>query len=218
MALSNKENILQEEDPYEALERVFGAEDVRSPYQKSARMRAEASVHEATFMDVLGVPEAEVGNLPYRHCFTVVTYDAVAAVAKDTAIFSSAHQEMFMGPVMGRNILMMDDPEHLRYRHVVTKAFSPKTLEHWEQDVILPVINACIDEFAGTGSADLLNRFMRQFPVRVISTLLGLPVEKADQFHAEANWLIEFSGASGARHGRVTVVARVHGRAHSRPT
>jgi cytochrome P450 len=80
-----------------------------------------------------------------------------------------------MGQVMGRTILQMDPPEHLRHRALVARAFRARILDTWSDTIIGSCVSELIDAFAGDGRADLIPQLTFPFPVRVIARILGLP-------------------------------------------
>jgi cytochrome P450 len=70
-------------------------------------------------------------------------------VLTDNVRFSSAGYAMTTGH-MGRTILQMDPPEHLRHRALVAKAFRARVLDQWSDTIIGATISELIDAFAGT--------------------------------------------------------------------
>jgi cytochrome P450 len=92
-----------------------------------------------------------------------------------------------MSVVMGPYPLVgMDEPEHRRLRNLVAQAFRQRTLEHWDQDVVIPVVDEMIDGFAARGSADLVSEFTYHYPAMVIAEILGLPRADNDFFQPRA--------------------------------
>lgn len=80
----------------------------------------------------------------------------------------------------------MDEPEHRRLRSLVAQAFRQKTLAHWDQDLVLSVVDEMIDRFADRSEAELVREFTYQHPARVIAEGLGLPREDHPFFHPRA--------------------------------
>jgi cytochrome P450 len=117
----------------------------------------------------------------------------VAQVLRDGETFTSTIYASSMGLVMGHTILEMDEPEHSRYRRLIQQAFSKKALVRWEKDLVRPIVNACIDRFAGRGSADLVRELTFPFPVNVIAGMLGLPEADLPEFHRRAVELISIA-------------------------
>ncbi|HSS11171.1 MAG TPA: cytochrome P450 [Acidimicrobiales bacterium] len=107
--------------------------------------------------------------------FTVLRYDDCARILRDNITFSSTVYKTIMGPVMGRTILEMDEPEHRRTRSLAGQAFRQKTLERWEAELVAPLANEMIGRFAPNGHAELVQELTFPFPVQVIARILGLP-------------------------------------------
>jgi cytochrome P450 len=165
-----------ETDPFEFFDRAMGADTVRDPYPEWAAELAKAPVRR---MD-LGPNTPEV--------WEVLSHKAVSAVLRNGRVFSSSIYAAAMGVVMGPTILVMDEPEHSRYRGLVQSAFSNQSLAHWDRDVIRPVIDGFIDRFEARGRADLVRELTFPFPVQVIAGMLGLPAEDLPRFH---RWTVE---------------------------
>jgi cytochrome P450 len=93
-----------------------------------------------------------------------------------------------MGPMLGRTMIAMDEPEHRAHRALVAPAFRPKLLARWEEELVRRVVVELIDSFAPLGRADLVRSLTFAFPVRVIARILGLPERDSQQFQ---RWSIE---------------------------
>jgi cytochrome P450 len=175
-------------DAFEEFNRNMGMGRIDNPYPVFYEMRCDGPpVQKADLRKMFGLPTADPpeGSPPI---YTACTYDAVLEILKDGERFSSKIYEGVMGMVMGHTILEMDEPEHHRYRALLMQAFSKKALEHWEHNVVGPVIDECIDKFADRGRAELVRELTFPFPVNVIAHLLGLPVDDISQFHT---WTVE---------------------------
>lgn len=172
----------EEVDPFEAFDTAMGMDECRDPYPEFAAMRAKAGVIEDTAPS--GAMAAMLGE--EKKSFIAVSYDAVSEILRDGRIFSSGAYRESMGAVMGPNILVMDEPEHGRYRRLIQQAFSKKALEVWEQELVHPVVHGLVDAFVDRGSADLVRELTFPFPVHVIAGMLGLPEEDLPWFHARA--------------------------------
>jgi cytochrome P450 len=82
-----------------------------------------------------------------------------------------------------RWLLMLDGADHTRLRRLVSKAFTPRTVER-----LRPRIEAMVDEllapFAEAGGGDFMVELAFPLPVRVIAELLGVPREDCEPFRA----------------------------------
>jgi cytochrome P450 len=150
------------------------AGDVRDPYPMLAEMRAGSPVTEINLDTQTGQQlDAKLPKPPTL--FTVFTHKLVQQVLTDNVRFSSSAYETSMGHVMGKTILQMDPPEHLRHRALVAKAFRARVLEQWSDTLIGATVSELLDAFADDGHADLVRQLTFPFPIQVIASILGLP-------------------------------------------
>jgi len=165
-------------DPMRQFSELAG--DVRDPYPMFAGIRADTPV-----LHVHLGPGSGGGSQLDRQAprvtsvFTVTSHELAQQVLTDHERFSSAGYATTIGQVLGRSILVMDPPEHLRHRALVARAFRARALDQWSDAIIGATISELIDAFALEGHADLVPQLTFPFPVRVIARILGLP---------EADW------------------------------
>ncbi|PSB17685.1 cytochrome P450 [Phormidesmis priestleyi ULC007] len=83
-------------------------------------------------------------------------------------------------------LLSLEPPDHTRLRKLVGQAFSPSVVER-----LRPQTQDIVDQLIGTvqktGRMDIISDLARPVPVRVISTLLGIPEDIQDQVYQWAN-------------------------------
>jgi cytochrome P450 len=164
-------------DPMRQFSELAG--DVRDPYPMFAGIRAGSPVIQINLEtrpdhSPLGAKSSRIPMM-----FAVFSHECVQQVLTDNVRFSSAGYAANMGQVMGRTILQMDPPEHMRYRALVAKAFRARVVDQWSDAVIGATVGELIDAFAADGRADLVQQLTFPFPVKVIARVLGLP---------EADW------------------------------
>ena len=145
------------------------AGDSRDPYPELAAARKANPVQR---LDMSNMPHDEA-----KPVFFVYRYDDILDVLRDGETYSSGQIiELIMGDVMGRHIMLgMDDPEHRRYRALVSTAFGPKAIARWQAQLIDPIASDLIDRFDGRGHAELVREFTFPYPTQVIAGMLGLP-------------------------------------------
>src|SRR5262245_33975256 len=115
--------------------------------------------------------------------FMVYRYDEIAEVLRDHETFSSGIIVDVFGDVFGKRVMLgMDEPEHGRYRSLVSKAFTQRALARRQDELVERVANALIDRFASRGRAELVREFTFPYPTQIIAGLLGLPREDYPQF------------------------------------
>jgi cytochrome P450 len=146
-----------------------------SPFETYRRMRDEAPVYY---------------NAKYDF-WALTRYEDVAPAYKDFATYSSAKGitlDMMKASELklpvGKIIIMMDPPDHERFRKLVNRVFTPRavaSLETMIRDKIYEVV-----EKLDPSSFDAVADFSAPFPVDVITTMLGVPAEDRQQLR---HWL-----------------------------
>jgi cytochrome P450 len=79
-----------------------------------------------------------------------------------------------------KTILDLDPPDHTRLRRLVTKAFTPSAIERLRTGVERQV-DAILDVAAERGSMELIDELAFPVPFQVISDLLAIPADRADE-------------------------------------
>ena len=177
----------ESEDAFELFDRAMGADTCRDPYPEFAEARRKSPVQKVEADSLMGEGGSNLG-LDLPEVYQVLSHDAVSEVLRDGKRFSSQAYAASIGLVMGPTILVMDEPEHARYRALIQMAFRRKALERWEHELVRPIVNGLIDRFLERGRADLIRELTFPFPVHVIAGLLGLPSEDLHRFH---RWTVQ---------------------------
>jgi cytochrome P450 len=173
-------------DVFALKNRVFGAGLVRDPYPRLEELAAQCPVHRGAISDKFGMTGVDT------FLFTDVDSHVVAldfahadAVLKDARTFSSGYSGPALRSIIGRTILEMDAPEHLRYRQLIQQAFTRKEMDRWERDFVRTIVNSYLDRMlaAGTGRGDLVHDFLFHYPIHVMSTAAGLPEDAVPTFY-----------------------------------
>jgi cytochrome P450 len=132
-------------------------------------------------------------------------YDASAAVLRGDAFragmdFEGAprlaragmawtHDDRLIGPIDPPSLLVVDPPEHTRYRRLVSKVFTARAIENMRPRVEA-LADGLLDGLAGAGPVDLMARYANLLPVTVIAEILAVPPDMVEQFLA---WSAEAS-------------------------
>jgi cytochrome P450 len=158
--------------------------DVRDPYAELAVRRREGAVQR---LDLSGMPHDAA-----KPVFMVYRYDEIAQVLRDNETFSSSIIINFFGDALGKHVMLgMDEPEHRRYRSLVSAAFTQKALARRQDELVARVADDLIDRFADRGRAELVRELTFPYPTQVIAGLLGLPREDYPSFQ---RWSISLLG------------------------
>jgi cytochrome P450 family 130 len=168
----------------------FGRDTWRDPFTVYRRLREEDPVHRSP------------------HGFWVLTrFQHVFDAVKDTATFSSARGLTFRNErealAIPPTIVMMDPPEHTRYRRLVDRGFTPRRTTELEPDLRRFVVDR-IETLRKAGQGDFVATLARAVPSWVVAHYLGVPEEDRHRFegwtHAfvQANALGHATGAGSA--------------------
>ncbi len=157
----------------------------QSPHPYYAAMRADEPVF-AT--DALGM-----------RVWLVTTHDLVLEVLRDPATFSSRFGSVGMPPapeLAARlrqlredhgawqavpTMLSADPPQQTRYRKLVSKAFTPKSIIDLEP-AIRAITRRLIDSWIHDGGIELVEQFAVPLPVEVIARALAVPDDRLADF------------------------------------
>jgi cytochrome P450 len=165
-------------DPMRQFAELAG--DVRDPYPMFAGIRESSPVLKVDYGPGSGHRSQLDPKAPHvPSLFTVTSHELARQVLTDNVRFSSAGYARSIGQVMGRSMIQMDPPEHVRHRALVAGAFRARVLDQWSDAIIGRCVGELIGAFADDGRADLVPQLTFPFPVRVIARILGLP---------EADW------------------------------
>ncbi|WNG93121.1 cytochrome P450 [Mycobacterium sp. ITM-2016-00318] len=100
-------------------------------------------------------------------------------------------QGITSGPLWHRastSLLAMNGDDHTRLRRLVSKAFTPRSVNRLD-GIIADVINELIDSLGADGRCEAVAEIARPYPVPIISALLGAPREDWRQF---SDWADDF--------------------------
>jgi len=154
----------------------FSAEFFEDPTEVYGRLREEAPVY---FNEKYGF-------------YALSRYADVLAAHRDWHAFSSEHgvdlaslsKDHAFIKSLGM-MIMMDPPEHNRFRNLVGRVFSPRAVTELEP-MIREVISGLLNELSTRDSFDVVADFSGPFPVEVISRMLGVPEGERQQIR---HWL-----------------------------
>lgn len=79
-----------------------------------------------------------------------------------------------------KSILNLDPPDHTRLRRLVSKAFTPTAIERLRPR-IQSLVDSALDAAAARGGLELIDDIAFPIPFQVISDLLDMPTDRADE-------------------------------------
>ena len=131
--------------------------------------------------------EAPVYHSERYGFYALSRFEDVVAAHRDWKGFSSAHgielSTLSKDPELVksfRSIIMMDPPEHDRFRALVSRVFTPRAVTALEP-MIRDTIRGFLAPVEGRTEIDAVSDFAAPFPVDVISRLLGVPEGERQQ-------------------------------------
>jgi cytochrome P450 len=115
--------------------------------------------------------------------YALTRHADVALGLKDFETYSSAYgidlSMVRSGEKPPQSIIFMDPPDHRHMRSLLNKVFTPRAIQAQKEMVI-----AKVDKYLGKADPeyfDAVQDFSAPFPVEVITTMLGVPEEHAQQ-------------------------------------
>ncbi|MCZ0987891.1 cytochrome P450 [Streptomyces diastatochromogenes] len=143
------------------------------PYPAYAELRAKGRVHYYEPTNQWLVPRhADVSALlrdrrlgrTYQHRFTHEDFGRTAPPA--------AHEPFHT--LNDHGMLDLEPPDHTRIRRLVSKAFTPRTVEQLKP-YVAKLAGELVDRLVAAGGGDLLTDVAEPLPVAVIAEMLGIP-------------------------------------------
>jgi len=141
---------------------------------------------------------------PEIDAYVVSRHDDVVRVLRDGHTFSSRNT---VGRVVAADapadphaltplLLMSDDPVHAKRRSIVNRAFTPSKVAAWEPQV-RQLAREHVERLRDLPEVDFVRDLAALLPVRVISLVLGVPLEDVAKFR---EWSEEITSSVG-HHG-----------------
>jgi pimeloyl-[acyl-carrier protein] synthase len=156
---------------------VFAPELIEDPYPWYAAMRAE------------GIVSYSLPGLPNARAVMLSRHADVQAVLRDPR-FGRAGFRQNVANVIGEGpladsyslwFLFQDPPDHTRLRGLVSKAFTPRSVNNLRQKID-DLVEQLLDRQAGKAAFDLMGGLAYEVPVLVICELLGVPAADRGRF------------------------------------
>jgi cytochrome P450 len=151
-------------------------EILEDPYAVYKQLRAEAPVYFVEEFD----------------CWALSLFDDIWEQSGDSKSYSAAlrgttpaHLITKQLPVFP-SVNMMDPPEHVRNRALISGAFKPKRVEALAP-AIQGVVDETIDALRGRDEFDLVADYIAKIAIKSSCLLLGLPVEDGDLLYSFVN-------------------------------
>lgn len=116
-------------------------------------------------------------------------FDDIFDAARDTSTFSSAQgltfnygeREKAGLDADAAPIVMMDPPEHTKFRRLISRGFTPRAVNEIEGDV-RQFVRDRLGPLVQRGSGDIVAELFKPLPSFVVAHYLGVPPEDRDAF------------------------------------
>jgi cytochrome P450 len=90
------------------------------------------------------------------------------------------------------SMINMDDPRHARLRRIVSRAFTPKMIKKFEDDVQRTAA-VIVDDLLAAGPGDFVQQVAARLPLKIICEMMGVSDEHYDMVLRDTNIIL--SGA-----------------------
>jgi methyl-branched lipid omega-hydroxylase len=87
------------------------------------------------------------------------------------------------------SMINIDDPRHARLRRIVSRAFSPRMISRFEDDV-RRAATAIVDDLLATGPCDFVSRVAARLPLKIICDMMGIPDDQYEMVLANSNLIL----------------------------
>ena len=166
----------------------------RPPEERAAAFAALRGLERPAFFAEPETPFTEKGPGYYA----LVRYADVAEASRHADVFCSGQGTTSIPdlPVEFNeyfgSMINMDDPRHARLRRIVSRAFSPRMITKFEDDV-RRIARQVVDELLVTGPCDFVKHVAARLPLKIICDMMGIPGEAYEMVLANSNIILSGS-------------------------
>lgn len=128
-------------------------------------------------------PFFAAGESPFgteeRGYYALVRHADVAGASRNPQVFSSASGSLSIFDLPTEfneyfgSMISMDDPRHARLRRIVSRAFTPKMIRKFEEDV-QRTAGVIVDELLLGGPGDFVQQVATRLPLKIICQMMGI--------------------------------------------
>jgi methyl-branched lipid omega-hydroxylase len=127
--------------------------------------------------------------------YAFVSHADVTGASRQPELFSSARGAtslVDLPPEFNEyfgSMISMDDPRHARLRRIVSRAFTPKMIQKFEDDVQVTAASI-VDDLLATGPCDFVQHVSTRLPLRIICQMMGIGDEHYDMVLRNTNIIL----------------------------
>jgi cytochrome P450 len=147
----------------------------RPPAERHAAYAQLRSMPQPPFFEA---PESPF-DTPERGFYALVRHADVVEASRNPEVFSSADGATSLIDLPTEfneyfgSMINMDDPRHARLRRIVSRAFTPKMIKKFEEDVQRTAADI-VDDLLRTGPCDFVQHVSARLPLKIICEMMGI--------------------------------------------
>ncbi|HEY1621454.1 MAG TPA: cytochrome P450 [Streptosporangiaceae bacterium] len=114
-----------------------------------------------------------------RGYYALVKHADVSEASRHPQLFSSARGATSIADLPAEfneyfgSMINMDDPRHARLRRIVSRAFTPRMVQRFEEDVRHTAAQI-VDDLLATGPCDFVEHVSARLPLKIICDMMGI--------------------------------------------
>ncbi|MBG0830565.1 cytochrome P450 [Planomonospora sp. ID67723] len=129
-------------------------------------------------------PEPDIGFAPAGPgYYALVRHADIVEASRNPEIFCSGRSSTSIHDLPAEfneyfgSMINMDDPRHARLRRIVSRAFTPKMIKQFEDDVQAEATRIVDDLIAKGPGCDFVTEVAAKLPLKIICDMMGIPEE-----------------------------------------
>lgn len=153
----------------------FWAQSLAERHAAFARLRSLG--HPPFFAE----PDSPFGN-PDGGYYALVRHADVAEASRNPEVFCSGRGATSIEDLPAEfneyfgSMINMDDPRHARLRRIVSRAFTPRMIKRFEDDVQRTAA-VIVDELLAAGPGDFVEQVAAKLPLKIICGMMGIDAQ-----------------------------------------
>jgi cytochrome P450 len=134
-------------------------------------------------------------NAPGTGYYAFVSHADVSGASRQPELFSSGRGATSIIDLPAEwneyfgSMISMDDPRHARLRRIVSRAFTPKMIQKFEDDVQVTAASI-VDDLLELGPCDFVQHVAAKLPLKIICQMMGIGAEHYDMVLRNTNIIL----------------------------
>jgi cytochrome P450 len=127
--------------------------------------------------------------------YAFVSHADVSAASRQPELFSSARGATSIEDLPAEfneyfgSMINMDDPRHARLRRIVSRAFTPRMIKKFEEDV-QRTAEVIVEDLLATGPCDFVQHVSARLPLKIICEMMGIGDEHYEMVLRNTNLIL----------------------------